>query len=439
MYVAPSFFVKVILVLIFVRYSGRNLTSVEFCPEGNYCIGGVQNACDRGYYCPRGTAYPYECPFGALSCPGGSTAYPNDGAVFIVLVIIFCLVLGTYWLFGRFRIRNEVTRGWDDMATSVSTRAHDTMNEVTMEHDQHAVAKAMDNIHSNMLAREKAVSTTKWANMLEDDALDATVRFTEEFSRADVEQGGSAANSPRTKRSSLPDGSRLSGGVGLGISANNLKPNAIARKGSVLLSTLEASMAHFEYDEVATPLTVSFTHMYLTLKVSNTPVLTDICVSIKPFHVTAIMGPSGAGKTSLLSLLRGQAHYANIFGEITVNGHAVESLEIFRRRSAYVPQEDIVNEDLSVEENILYSALLFNRRGLLRAAELMPMVLRAEKLLDICHIRTSVVGSATRRGISGGQKKRVSIGMWRHVLVPLQTEVCTNWSSVAIKQIQVWS
>ena len=59
----------------------------------------------------------------------------------------------------------------------------------------------------------------------------------------------------------------------------------------------------------------------------------------------------------------------------------------------------------------MYSALLFNKRGFLTTAEVMPMVLRAEQLLDIMHIRTSVVGSAAKRGISGGQKKRVSIGM----------------------------
>ena len=41
---------------------------------------------------------------------------------------------------------------------------------------------------------------------------------------------------------------------------------------------------------------------------------------------------------------------------------------------AYVPQEDILYEELTVEENILYSALLFNRRGLVRTVDLYPMV-----------------------------------------------------------------
>ena len=96
---------------------------------------------------------------------------------------------------------------------------------------------------------------------------------------------------------------------------------------------------------------------------------------------------------------------------MTVNQYPVANLERLKKRTAYVPQEDIVNDELSVEENILYSALLFNKRGYLRVHEVMPMVLRAEKLLDITHIRISVVGSPVQRGISGGQKKRVSIAM----------------------------
>lgn len=185
----------------------------------------------------------------------------------------------------------------------------------------------------------------------------------------------------------------------------------VQREGTRLAKQLQATMEHYQYDDVEVPLTISFRNMSLTLKASGTVVLRNICVSIKPFNVTAIMGPSGAGKTTFLSLLRGQAHYARVTGAMTVNDHPVESLERLKTRTAYVPQDDIVNDELSVEENIMYSALLFNKRGHLRVAEVMPMVIQAERLLDIIHIRTSVVGSAAKRGISGGQKKRVSIGM----------------------------
>eukprot|EP01032_Pedospumella_encystans_P014018 gene14018-16118_t len=190
-----------------------------------------------------------------------------------------------------------------------------------------------------------------------------------------------------------------------------MRTGKVQREGTKLVSQLQANMEHYQYDDVPMPLTVSFLNMNLALKASGATVLRNICVSIRPFNVTAIMGPSGAGKTTFLSLLRGQAHYAQVTGSMTVNGFPVESLERLKTRTAYVPQDDIVNDELSVEENILFSALLFNKRGHLRVDEVMPMVIQAERLLDIVHIRTSVVGSPLNRGISGGQKKRVSIAM----------------------------
>jgi ABC-type multidrug transport system fused ATPase/permease subunit len=371
--------------------------------------------------------------------------------MFILLSIIFCTILSLYWAFGKYRISD---RKWDEVGSAMATKNHDAVNVVNMEHDQAVIVNAMDDIFTSMAARERAVATGKWDNIIDEDTMEAVSRFSEAFYIRESELGHAPVQisapvvrtaahathaptaaavpppppgapvdaSPKSslkntaksnpKRGSAPDISRATmGGIGRRKSGvARMKQNSVARQGSKLLSNLEASMAHFEYDEVKVPLTVTFTHMHLNLKPSNTPILSDVCVSIKPFHVTAIMGPSGAGKTSLLSLLRGQAHYATIEGEITVNGHEVGSLEPFKHQTAYVPQDDIVNDDLSVEDNILYSALLFNRRGFLFADEVMPMVIRAEKLLDISHIRTSVVGNASKRGISGGQKKRVSIG-----------------------------
>eukprot|EP01032_Pedospumella_encystans_P018695 gene18695-21275_t len=190
-----------------------------------------------------------------------------------------------------------------------------------------------------------------------------------------------------------------------------VRTGTVQRVGMKLVTQLQANMQHYQYDDVPTPLTLSFMDMNLVLKASGATVLRNICVSIHPFNVTAIMGPSGAGKTTFLSLLRGQAHYAQVTGSMTVNGFPVQSLERLKTHTAYVPQDDIVNDELSVEENIRFAALLFNKRGHLRIEEVMPMVVQAERLLDIVHIRTSVVGSPLNRGISGGQKKRVSIAM----------------------------
>lgn len=413
--------------------TGSNTTTAEFCPEGNHCTGGRAYPCQIGYYCPIGSSTPLDCPFSALGCPLVGSAFPLEGVVFGMLLLIFTITFSSYWAFGNAQIQSDNDRKWVKVARVASLPRYDAMNGLILEHDQHVVVQTTGDIFEAMAARERAVTSAKWQDVLDisTSRFSADLRGMENSNvllnfSPDSRDGPSPATgnnrmiharltimnpagipmaSPERVAILSPGGHRTRR-----LSVEGGKKGKLAREGSRLMGKLQASMQHFDYQEVEVPLTVAFTHMYLKLKATDTVILSDICLSIKPFHVTAIMGPSGAGKTSLLSLLRGQAHYADISGSLTVNGHAVESLEPFRRRTAYVPQDDIVNDELSTEENILYSALLFNRRGYLTAEECMPMVLQAEKLLDISHIRTSVVGSSEKRGISGGQKKRVSIG-----------------------------
>jgi len=59
-----------------------------------------------------------------------------------------------------------------------------------------------------------------------------------------------------------------------------------------------------------------------------------------------------------------------------MNGKLIGSLECFKRNIAYVPQDDIIHDDLSVEENIVYPALLFNKRGYITAVEVLLSVQR---------------------------------------------------------------
>jgi ABC-type multidrug transport system fused ATPase/permease subunit len=481
-----------------------------------------------------GSAKMIECPFSSLGCPLGNLEFPLQGVVFGMLLLIFAAALGSYYWFGQLMIRSDNNRKWNRVARVASQPRYDRVNNLVLEHDQHVVVHATGEILEAMAARERAVGSARWHDVVDSSSLMAATRYSSDLaapmdaalafsphssvvmvhSPAGVNPTGAGGHGPaysyghfygynasRTPAPAYgphtPAGGSANGagsvehdstGAPIGAAAAgaeadansammgatastgadaggvrnsatgphlSLQPPAgtgeyilssphrravqtpggartrrltvqggkkgkLAKEGSRLLGKLKATMAHFDYQEVEVPLTVAFTHMYLKLKATDTVILADICLSIKPFHVTAIMGPSGAGKTSLLSLLRGQAHYADISGSLTVNGHAVESLERFRKRTAYVPQEDIVSEELSVEENIVYSALLFNRRGFLSAAECMPMVLQAEKLLDIYHVRTQVVGSSEKRGISGGQRKRVSIGMFRACFLPVR-------------------
>jgi ABC-type multidrug transport system ATPase subunit len=74
-----------------------------------------------------------------------------------------------------------------------------------------------------------------------------------------------------------------------------------------------------------------------------------------PGRVSAVMGPSGAGKTTFLSALVGKIRGCTVTGSILVNGKP-ESIHCYQKIIGYVPQDDIVHGNLTVEENLRFSA-----------------------------------------------------------------------------------
>merc|ERR1719254_100952 len=76
----------------------------------------------------------------------------------------------------------------------------------------------------------------------------------------------------------------------------------------------------------------------------------------------------------------------------------------------FVPQDDIVHETLTVSEQIRFSAALRNRVGTTKD-KVDRITTDVLNVMQIEHIQNSIVGSVEERGISGGQRKRVNIGL----------------------------
>ncbi|RYO91556.1 hypothetical protein DL763_004937 [Monosporascus cannonballus] len=138
-------------------------------------------------------------------------------------------------------------------------------------------------------------------------------------------------------------------------------------------------------------------------------ILSDIQGAAHPGEITAIMGASGAGKTSFLDILARKNKRGNVNGDFYVNGEKVSDPE-FKSVIGFVDQEDTMLPTLTVHETILTSALLRLPRSMSRAAK-EQRVWEVEKQLGIYHIRDSLIGSeeGKGRGISGGEKRRVGI------------------------------
>ena len=127
----------------------------------------------------------------------------------------------------------------------------------------------------------------------------------------------------------------------------------------------------------------------------------------------ALMGPSGSGKTSLLNALAFRVPKqtdAEITGAVYADGVLVESPGAMARMSAYVEQEDALFALSTVRETLLFAAQL--RLGpdvSLAAKEAAVEDVIAD--LGLVSAAETIVGNEQIRGISGGERKRVAIGM----------------------------
>ncbi|KAL0399738.1 UNVERIFIED_CONTAM: ABC transporter G family member 10 [Sesamum radiatum] len=136
-------------------------------------------------------------------------------------------------------------------------------------------------------------------------------------------------------------------------------------------------------------------------------VLRNISCEAKPGELTAIAGPSGAGKTTLLEVLAGTIPTCGVSGRVLVNDMRMNAAH-FRRVSGYVTQDEALFPHLTVEETLMYSARLRLHVGRDKARSRVHSLLRELGLEHIAGVR---IGSESSRGISGGERRRVSIGV----------------------------
>ena len=128
-----------------------------------------------------------------------------------------------------------------------------------------------------------------------------------------------------------------------------------------------------------------------------------------PGQLMAIMGASGAGKTTFLDILARKNKRGSVDGNFYVNGEKVNDNE-YRSVIGFVDQDDTMLPTLTVHETIMTSALLRLPRDMNISVK-EQRVYEVEKQLGILSIKDQLIGSeeGNGRGISGGEKRRVGI------------------------------
>lgn len=132
----------------------------------------------------------------------------------------------------------------------------------------------------------------------------------------------------------------------------------------------------------------------------------DLSFTLRSGQLVAVMGGSGVGKSTLLSLLNGTLQPDS--GTLTLNGHNISDPEV-RDLIGFVPQDDLLVEELTVYENLLFTARLCFAD--MSEEQISTRVNAVLKDLGLESTRDLKVGSPIHKYISGGQRKRLNIAL----------------------------
>ena len=126
-------------------------------------------------------------------------------------------------------------------------------------------------------------------------------------------------------------------------------------------------------------------------------------ISVPSRSLLAIMGPSGCGKSTLLKSLNGESPPTK--GKVLIfNQDLISNYEYLKTQIGYVPQDDIVHKQLTVEQSLYFAAKL--RIANINNDDINIKIDQILSELNISHIKKNLISD-----ISGGQRKRVSIAI----------------------------
>ncbi|NWU89489.1 ABCG5 protein, partial [Upupa epops] len=135
-------------------------------------------------------------------------------------------------------------------------------------------------------------------------------------------------------------------------------------------------------------------------------ILKEVSFHVESGQMMGILGNSGSGKTTLLDAVSGRLGHKKFLGEVCVNGRHLKK-EQFRDCFSYVPQSDTLLSFLTVQESLTYTALLTLQKRSDNFIKKKVDAVMAE--LSLSHITDKIIGNHAFVGISGGERRRVSI------------------------------
>ena len=145
----------------------------------------------------------------------------------------------------------------------------------------------------------------------------------------------------------------------------------------------------------------------LSYALPDKTIIDDVSLCFQPGQFVGLIGPSGCGKTTLMMMLNG--YLAPTRGVAHLNKLSVHhNPTAFQGQIGYVPQDDIIHRELTVRESLLYTSQL--RLGAsLNESERQAQVDKILRSVELTAQQDVLIGSPEKKGISGGQRKRVNM------------------------------
>ncbi|KAJ3135653.1 hypothetical protein HDU90_003728 [Geranomyces variabilis] len=342
------------------------------CPKGSYCpTFNTIYPCPEAHFCPIGTIEPLPCEPMA-SCPPGSKTQVYYGGLLLAFLIDLCIlsIVVSRAVLARVRARRvHNTNAWLSNGTSGQLLELPKPNEGAVSSIPAVIAKS--NRNDDIVEVRRSVS-----------AVDA--------------DGHDAESATGSKSGDANHSGGGSGGVGNGGNGNGDVSHLVTAYRRALGDQQLA--LHFRYEDLG---------LEIKARGVTKTVLKDVSGEIVPGRMTAIMGPSGAGKTTFMSVLMGKV--SRTTGSLFING-AEGEMKKFQKIIGFVPQDDIMLRELTVRENILHAARV-RCPSAWTASEVETFADQILESLNLSHVANTIVGDEFKRGVSGGQRKRVNIGM----------------------------
>ncbi|KAI2626939.1 hypothetical protein GGS26DRAFT_562180 [Hypomontagnella submonticulosa] len=343
-------------------FGGQNIGMGPFepvvCQQGYYCptsSGGREKlVCPKGTYCQPGAPTPTPCSIGSY-CPEKSSYETFVIPIIVLIGVDILLILGFVW----YLVRKRFWRSREQSIGRLRNKKNTFRGAITGY-------------------KELSGETDQDHEMI---PMQATY-----IPGQDGWTGFEAALELPTPESSTMD-----------VTESGFSPQLRAFVESMRRATEGGRFG----------LSFRYTDLSFQPKGSAKPILQNVTGSIERGSLTAVMGGSGAGKSTFVNVLMGKT--TNTGGTVMIN-NVPGKIKKYKKLIGYVPQDDIVLPELTVYENILHSA----RIRLPRAwsdTDIKAHVNSVIDCLELSHVRDSLVGSVGKPVISGGQRKRVSIGM----------------------------